>query len=83
MDNITSRVSSSETKIENITKITQNSEGVNYLYLEKALEQDALEYHLKGNNLQKVSIEYNLITDKDYQQVFQRVDIIILWAKDL
>lgn len=55
VDETKQTISKVETTVEDITKTTQTSEGGNHLYLEKALEQDALEYHIKGKSEQETS----------------------------
>lgn len=55
VDETKQTISKVETTVEDMITTTQTSSGRNHLYLEKALEQDALEYYIKGKSEQEVS----------------------------
>lgn len=54
---IRGEVTKVESKVEDITTTTQTSTGGNSLYLEDALESNALEYHVDGKSEQETSVQ--------------------------
>lgn len=59
-----------ETTVENITTTTQTSKGGNHLYLEDAMESNALEYIVEGKSEQETSTQSSNIlamTDKTFR----------------
>ena len=62
---IRGEVSKVETTVEDITTTTQTSIGENNLYLEDALESNALEYHVDGKSEQETRSGKNLYNFED------------------
>ena len=52
VDKVSTTVGNVETTVENITTTTQTSKGGNHLYLEDAMESNALEYIVEGKSEQ-------------------------------
>ena len=66
VDQTKQTISKVETTVEEIKTTTQTSEGGNHLYLKKVLEQDALEYYIKGKSEQDTRSGKNYIDSSKF-----------------
>lgn len=69
VDETKQTISKVETTVEDITTTTQTSIGGNNLYLEDALESNALEYHIDGKSEQETRSGRNLYNFEDTTNV--------------